>query len=85
MCVQENQGDGDLLMNGSDGENFAAASPLTTDAGDDSRSSSPDTSDFVSSFVRNSARKSLGNGLSTQKWIFAQEKVMEHKRVSNPA
>ena len=57
-------------------------SPPPLEAGFSSGNSSPDRSNFASSFVRNSARKSLGNGLSTQRWFCAQEKVMEQYEVS---
>jgi len=40
-------------------------------------------SDVVSSFVRSSARKSLGNGLAGDRWFTAQEKVMQQNEVSS--
>ena len=72
-------------MNGDDDRLTESDSPLTQlpDASCGSCNSSPDRSNFVSSFVRNSARKSLGNGLSMQKWFLAQEKVMDQYEVSN--
>ena len=72
------------MMNGDD-DNVTKSdspSPVVQEAGCSSRSSSPDRSNFASPFARSSARKSLGNGLSVQKWFFAQEKVMGQYEVS---
>ena len=82
--VQVMQGENKPMMNGDDKNlnNSNSPSPLLPEAGGSSRNSSPEASSFASSFVRNSARKSLGNGLSMQKWFCAQEKVMEQLDVS---
>jgi len=77
------QSDRKPLMNGDD-ENLTTSnppSPLPLDDGSNSHRSSPAESNFVSSFVRNSARKSLGNGLSMDRWFSAQEKVVEQYEV----
>jgi len=71
-------------MNGHDENETESNPPSPVPLEDDysSRHSSPVGTDFVSSFVRDSARKSLGNGLSVDRWFSAQEKVMEQYEVS---
>ena len=79
------QGDDKQMMNGYD-ENMTESnppSPVPLEDGHSSSNSSPVGSDFVSSFIRNSARKLLGNGLSMDRWFSAQEKVMEQYEVSS--
>ena len=79
------QGDYKPVMNGDD-DNVTVSnppSPLPLEDGINSHHSSPAGSDFASSFVRNSARKSLGNGLSMDRWFCAQERVVEQYEVSN--
>lgn len=78
-CVQVEQSEPSLVRNG-DGDEMIESpspSPLSPEPGSDGHVSNPDESSSASNFVRNAARKSLGNGLSMQKWFFAQEKVME--------
>jgi len=78
-CVQVEQSEPSPVRNG-DGDEMmesSSPSPLSPEPGSDGHVSNPDESSSASNFVRNAARKSLGNGLSMQKWFFAQEKVME--------
>lgn len=67
------------MMNGNDDELSSPLCPQPPETGRDIDDCSPVGSGFAgaSSFIRNSARKSLGDGLSMQKWVFAHEKVRE--------
>jgi len=58
-------------------ESMIESSSPSPQAGSNSHSSTPDMSSSASTFVRNAARKSLGNGLSMDRWFCAQEKVLE--------
>lgn len=82
--MDEHQSEHKSLMNGGKDEQLSDSYPpsprsLAADCSDDN--SSPRGSGFASSFVRDSTRKSLGDGLSMQKWFFAQEKVAEQYEV----
>lgn len=76
------------VMNGDGAENVIKStsspspmSPVSPEAGSDSHSSDGhDESSSPSAFVRNAARKSLGDGLSMQKWFSAHERVLERQQ-----
>jgi len=74
------------MMNGDGVENVKKSSrspsPMSPDAGGSNRHSfsSHDESNAASrAFVRNAIRKSLGDGLSMQKWFSAHERVLQRQ------